>query len=65
MLLTVPFVVYAIFRYLYLMHVKGEGGAPDELVLKDRPLMITGALYLLTVGIIIYVIPFCTRSLIC
>lgn len=65
MLLTVPFVVYAIFRYLYLMHVKGEGGAPDEVVLKDRPLLITGTLYLLTVGIIIYVIPFCTRSLIC
>jgi hypothetical protein len=38
MMLTIPFVVYGIFRYLYLIHVKGEGGAPDELVLVDRPL---------------------------
>jgi 4-hydroxybenzoate polyprenyltransferase len=38
MMLTIPFVVYGIFRYLYLIHVRGEGGAPDELVLVDRPL---------------------------
>lgn len=38
-LLTVPFVLYGIFRYLYLMHVEGEGSAPDEVLLKDRPLL--------------------------
>ena len=32
MMLTVPFVVYGVFRYLYLIHVKGEGSAPDDLV---------------------------------
>lgn len=39
MMLTIPFVLYGIFRYLYLIHVKNEGGAPDELVFKDRPLL--------------------------
>jgi 4-hydroxybenzoate polyprenyltransferase len=35
---TIPFVIYAIFRYLYLIYQRGEGGAPDELLLKDLPL---------------------------
>jgi len=39
-MLTIPAVLYGVFRYLYLVHVKGEGGAPDELVLRDRPLQI-------------------------
>ena len=43
--LTIPFVLYGIFRYLYLIHMKGEGGAPDELVLIDRPLQITMVLW--------------------
>jgi hypothetical protein len=38
MMLTIPFVLYGVFRYLYLIHVRHEGGAPDELVFKDRPL---------------------------
>jgi 4-hydroxybenzoate polyprenyltransferase len=41
MMLTIPFVIYGIFRYLYLIHVEASGGAPEELVLKDRPLMAT------------------------
>ncbi len=39
-LVTVPFVLYALFRYMYLIHVKGEGSAPDEVLLRDRPLQI-------------------------
>jgi 4-hydroxybenzoate polyprenyltransferase len=35
---TIPFVIYAIFRYLYLIYIRGEGGSPDELLLKDAPL---------------------------
>ncbi|NTW03080.1 MAG: decaprenyl-phosphate phosphoribosyltransferase [Oscillochloris sp.] len=35
---TIPFVIYAIFRYLYLIYIRGEGGSPDELLLKDKPL---------------------------
>jgi 4-hydroxybenzoate polyprenyltransferase len=54
MLLTVPFVIYGIFRYLYLMHVKGEGGAPDEVLFKDRPLLIAIALYAIFAGGLIY-----------
>lgn len=45
MMLTIPFVLYGIFRYLYLIHVRGEGGAPDELVFKDRPLLVTFILW--------------------
>jgi 4-hydroxybenzoate polyprenyltransferase len=45
MMLTIPFVIYGIFRYLYLIHVEDSGGAPEELVLKDRPLMATLALW--------------------
>lgn len=54
MLLTVPFVFYFIARYLYLIHVRKLGGAPDELLLKDRPLLINSALWALTVVVLIY-----------
>lgn len=40
LLLTVPFVIYAVFRYLYLIHVKGLGGAPEDMLLKDRLLLL-------------------------
>jgi 4-hydroxybenzoate polyprenyltransferase len=53
MMLTVPFVVYGLFRYLYLVHVKHEGGAPDELALKDRPLQLAFILWgLSAIGVI-------------
>jgi len=40
MMLTVPFVIYGIFRYLYLIQVKNCGGAPEEMLFSDRPLQI-------------------------
>lgn len=40
-LLTIPFVVYGLLRYLYLIHVRNEGGAPEEVLLRDRPLQIS------------------------
>lgn len=54
-LVTVPFVMYGLFRYLYLIFVRGESAPPDEVLLKDRPLQIDIALYALTFVIILYV----------
>lgn len=56
-LATVPFVMYGMFRYLYLMHVKGEIAPPDEVLLKDRPLQLAIVLYALSFIFILYVIP--------
>jgi 4-hydroxybenzoate polyprenyltransferase len=57
MVLTVPFAVYLIFRYLYLIHVEHEGGAPDELLFKDKPLLVTVILWGLVVFAVLYVGP--------
>ncbi len=48
MTLTIPWVMYGIFRYIYLVDRKGEGGAPDETLLRDRPMLLTGVGYVLT-----------------
>jgi 4-hydroxybenzoate polyprenyltransferase len=40
MMITVPFAIYGIFRYLYLVHQHGLGGSPEEVLLRDRPLQI-------------------------
>lgn len=45
MMLTIPFVVYTIFRYLYLIQVKHAGGAPEEILLSDRPFQIAMILW--------------------
>jgi 4-hydroxybenzoate polyprenyltransferase len=45
MMLTIPFVVYAIFRYLYLVQVKHSGGAPEEILLTDRPFQVAMILW--------------------
>mgnify|MGYP002397454160 FL=1 len=45
MMLTIPFVLYGIFRYLYLIHIRNEGGAPEDILLRDRPMQITLILY--------------------
>ena len=55
MLLTVPFVFYFLTRYLYLVHVKHLGGAPDELLLEDRPLLINSVMWAVSVVLLIYV----------
>ncbi len=54
MVLTVPFVLYGIFRYLYLVHMKDKGGQPEEILLTDIPLQINILLYGLVVLGIIY-----------
>jgi 4-hydroxybenzoate polyprenyltransferase len=52
--LTLPFPLYGIFRYLYLVHQKEGGGNPSETLLNDRPLLICVALWAATVVVIIY-----------
>jgi 4-hydroxybenzoate polyprenyltransferase len=52
--LTIPFVLYGIFRYLYLVHQKRGGGSPSTLLLTDRPLLACVALWVVSVIIILY-----------
>ncbi len=54
MMLTIPFVVYGIFRYLQLIQIGHTAGAPDEVALKDRPLQITVLLWGLAVIAVFY-----------
>ena len=52
--LTIPFVLYGIFRYLYLVHQKREGGSPAAVLLTDRPLLACVALWIGTVTVLMY-----------
>ena len=54
LVLTTPFPIYGIFRYLYLVHRKHGGGSPSEVLLRDRPLLSCVALWGLAVVLIIY-----------
>jgi 4-hydroxybenzoate polyprenyltransferase len=51
---TVPFVLYGIFRYLYLVHKRDEGGDPTRLALTDRPLLFNTILWICAASAIIY-----------
>ncbi|MCX6054929.1 MAG: decaprenyl-phosphate phosphoribosyltransferase [Chloroflexi bacterium] len=55
MMLTIPFVLYGVFRYLYLIQIKKSGGEPEELLLRDRPLQITILLWAISIVIIFYI----------
>jgi hypothetical protein len=52
--LTLPFPLYGIFRYLYLVHQKDGGGSPSDMLLNDRPLLACVALWAVAVVLIIY-----------
>lgn len=51
---TIPFVLYGIFRYQYIIYKKNEGGSPEEVVLSDKPLLIDMILWVLSSAAIIY-----------
>ncbi|MEW5993529.1 MAG: decaprenyl-phosphate phosphoribosyltransferase [Candidatus Zixiibacteriota bacterium] len=53
---TIPFVVYGIFRYLYLIHKEARGGSPTRVLISDRPILITVLLWLITSSVVLYVI---------
>ena len=57
MMLTIPFVLYGIFRYLYLIQMTERAGAPEEVLLSDRPLQIDIVLWGLSVLVIFYFLP--------
>ncbi|MDO8142441.1 MAG: decaprenyl-phosphate phosphoribosyltransferase [Candidatus Brocadiales bacterium] len=53
---TIPFVLYGIFRYLYLVHQKEEGGSPTEIMFTDKPMIINICLWVISSVIFIYVV---------
>ena len=55
MMVTIPFVAYGIYRYLYLLYVKGEGEAPEIVLLRDRPTLINGFLWLAVASAILLI----------
>jgi len=53
---TIPFVVYGIFRYLYLIHKEEKGGSPTQVLITDVPIIITVLLWLITSSLVLYVL---------
>jgi 4-hydroxybenzoate polyprenyltransferase len=54
-MLTIPFVIYGVFRYLYLIQIEGRGEAPEEIVLTDRPFQINIILWSVSILLIFYI----------
>ncbi len=55
LLFTIPFVLYGLFRYLYLIYQKGEGGDPIQSLLTDMPTVVNLLFWVASVGVILYV----------
>ncbi len=53
MMLTIPFVIFGMFRYLYLAHSHNAGGSPEEVFLRDRPLIATILLWIVCTALIL------------
>lgn len=51
---TVPFVIFGIFQYLYLVHQKGEGGSPDRMIVSDKPFLANLLFWIAVAGTVIY-----------
>jgi len=51
---TAPFVLYGIFRYLYLVHLKGKGGSPEEIIIQDKPMLLNIVLWIGAVLLVLY-----------
>jgi 4-hydroxybenzoate polyprenyltransferase len=54
LILTIPFVLFGVFRYLYLVHRERQGGNPELILLGDKPMIVNLLLWLCTVAVIIY-----------
>ena len=57
LMVTIPFVLYGIFRYLYLVYGRGEGGSPEEILLRDSHVRWSVVLCAITVAVVLYVLP--------
>lgn len=57
LMVTIPFVLFGVFRYLYLIYVKQEGGQPDELLWRDKQILGAVVLCVLTVLALLYGLP--------
>ena len=55
MMLTIPFVLYGVFRYLYLIHVRELGGAPEDILLRDRAFQISLVGFAVVVFLTLYI----------
>jgi len=53
--LTIPFVIYGVFRYLYLIHKEECGGSPTKVLISDMPILVTVVLWILTVIMVLYI----------
>jgi 4-hydroxybenzoate polyprenyltransferase len=53
MMLTIPLVIFGMFRYVFLSHSQNAGGSPEETFLKDRPLIVTIVLWIVSAGLIL------------
>jgi 4-hydroxybenzoate polyprenyltransferase len=57
LMITIPLVLYGMFRYLYLIHMRMEGGSPEEVLLRDRHMLGTVVLCTAAIIIVLYVLP--------
>jgi 4-hydroxybenzoate polyprenyltransferase len=57
LMVTIPFVLYGLFRYLYLVHMRMAGGSPEEVLLRDRHILGTVVLCIAIIIIVLYVLP--------
>lgn len=54
MMFTIPFVIYGLFRYLYLVRIENSGGTPEDIIVSDRPMQAAILLWGITVVVILY-----------
>ncbi len=57
LMITIPFVLYGMFRYLYLVHMRMEGGSPEEVLLRDRHIQATVVLCIALILLVLYILP--------
>ena len=57
LMFTIPFVLYGMFRYLYLVYMRMEGGSPEEVLLRDRHMLVTVVLCITIIIAVLYLLP--------